>query len=118
MAVRLDLTRGGLIFGVSTQWGLGAWCTVVPVRTRRDDSADLLSLEERLASSAWDDVSRRATDPDATPEQLTELADHHAWVVRAAVAAHPRVPIATLEMLREDEAWGVRAAVRRRELHR
>lgn len=86
------------------------------MRTRRDDAGGRLSLDQRLASSAWDDLSRRAADPDATPEELTELAAHHAWVVRAAVAGHPRVPGQTLEILRDDRAWGVRAAVRRREL--
>lgn len=74
-----------------------------------------LSLDERLASEAWDDLSRRAADPEATPEELTQLAQHHAWVVRAAVAGHPRVPGPTLELLSRDRAWGVRAAVRRRE---
>ena len=88
---------------------------MVIVRTRREDHPDLLPLDERLASAAWEDVSRRAADPEATPEELVELAEHHAWVVRAAVAVHPRVPRDTLEVLREDRAWGVRAAVRRRE---
>lgn len=74
-----------------------------------------MPLDERLASASWDDVSRRAADPEATPEELIELAEHHAWVVRAAVAVHPRVPGQTLELLRADRAWGVRAAVLRRE---
>lgn len=88
---------------------------MVAVRARKEDTADLLPLEERLASTAWDELSRRAADPDTTAEQLTELAEHHAWIVRAAVAVHPGVPRDTLELLREDPAWGVRAAVRRRE---
>lgn len=90
-------------------------CTVDLVRTRRDTAGDQLSLDERLASEAWDDLSRRAADPQATPEELTTLAQHHAWVVRAAVAGHPRVSGPTLEILRKDRSWGVRAAVRRRE---
>ena len=94
-------------------WG----CTVVLVRNRRD-GAGHLSLDERLASDAWADLSRRAADPQATPEELTELAAHHAWVVRAAVAGHPRVSGQTLELLRMDRAWGVRAAVRKRERER
>jgi hypothetical protein len=90
-------------------------CTVDNVRTRRDEAANSLPLDERLASAAWDELSRRAADPDATPEDLIELSAHHAWVVRAAVAVHPRVPGQTLAQLREDRAWGVRAAVLRRE---
>lgn len=85
------------------------------MRTPREDSAELIPLDERLSSSAWDELSRRAADPDTTPEQLVELSEHYAWVVRAAVAVHPRVPRDTLERLRQDHAWGVRAAVRRRE---
>ena len=90
-------------------------CTVDLVRTRRDDAGGRLSLDERLASDTWDELSRRAADPEATPEELTKLAEHYAWVVRAAVAVHPRVSGQTLEILRKDRAWGVRAAVRRRE---
>ena len=93
-------------------------CTVVLVRNRRVDDGGRLSLDERLASDAWADLSRRAADPQATPEELTELAAHHAWVVRAAVAGHPRVSGQTLEVLRKDRAWGVRAAVRKRERER
>lgn len=85
------------------------------MRTHREDPADLLTLDERLASSAWDELSRRAADPETTREQLVELAGHYAWVVRAAVAVHPALPYDTLEVLRKDRAWGVRAAVRRRE---
>ena len=85
------------------------------MRTRRDTTGGQLSLDERLASEAWDDLSRRAADPDATPEELTQLAQHHAWVVRAAVAGHPRASGPTLEILSKDRSWGVRAAVRRRE---
>ena len=88
------------------------------VRNRRVDAGGRLSLDERLASDAWAEVSRRAADPQATPEELTELAAHHAWVVRAAVAVHPRVSGQTLDLLRKDRAWGVRAAVHRRELER
>lgn len=95
-----------------------ARCTVVLVRNRRVDAGGRLSLDERLASDAWAEVSRRAADPEATPEELTELAAHHAWVVRAAVAGHPRVSGQTLELLGKDRAWGVRAAVRRRERER
>ena len=94
-------------------WG----CTVVLVRNRRGGGGHL-SLDERLASDAWADLSRRAADPQATPEELTELAAHHAWVVRAAVAGHPRVSGPTLELLRMDRAWGVRAAVRKRDRER
>jgi hypothetical protein len=110
-----DLFRGGLTCGVLALRSPWFGCTVDLVRTRRDDAGGRLSLDERLASSAWDDLSRRAADPEATPEELSELAEHHAWVVRAAVAVHPRVPRKTLEALRVDRAWGVRAAVRRRE---
>jgi hypothetical protein len=85
------------------------------MRTRRAEADGALPLDERLASTAWDEVSRRAADPDATAEDLIALSEHHAWVVRAAVAVHPRVPGQTLELLREDRAWGVRAAVQRRE---
>lgn len=85
------------------------------MRTRRDDPAALLPLDERLASSAWSELSRRAADPETPPEQLVVLAQHFAWVVRAAVAVHPHVPRDTLELLRKDRAWGVRAAVKRRE---
>ena len=73
---------------------------------RADDDRERPGREafEDVASCGGADASGEELDRwSVAPEQLTELADHHAWVVRAAVAAHPRVPIATLEMLREDD---------------
>ena len=114
-ADRPDLLLGGLTPACCTPGSPIRGCNVDLVRTRRADAAVRSSLAERLASDAWDELSRRAADPEASPEDLHELAEHYAWVVRAAVAGHPRVSVQTLEVLRADRAWGVRAAVRRRD---
>lgn len=69
----------------------------------------------RLANERWIALAQRAAAPDTPPTELTRLAGHHSFAVRAAVAAHPACPPETLASLADDASLAVRSAVRRRQ---
>lgn len=51
------------------------------------------------------------THPHLTPAEITQLAQHPAWLVRARIAARTDVPAELLDTLAHDLDYGVRLAV-------
>jgi hypothetical protein len=77
-----------------------------------------LDLSQRIAETAWETVRARAANPDAAPHELTELAGHLSFIVRAAVAAHANTPGPVRARLAADPHPAVRraAAVKEQEV--
>ncbi len=71
----------------------------------------VVDLSQRIVETAWETVRAQAADPYTSPHELTELAGHPSFIVRAAVAGHPNTPASVRTALAGDKHPAVRRAV-------
>ena len=71
----------------------------------------VVDLSQRIVETSWEQVRAQAADPATSAAELSALAGHLSFIVRAAVAGHANTPEAVRARLADDPHPAVRRAV-------